>query len=79
VVIDNFNVFRPIASLRPFEADALLLINSDTVLPSAVTGQGLQTVAAKLREIAQTSRGFQDTQPLLRLTTERFETGARSP
>ena len=44
-------------------------------MPSTVTGQGLQTVAAKLREIAQTRRGFQDPQPLLRLTTERFETG----
>jgi hypothetical protein len=51
VVINNFNAFRAISPLMPFEADAPLLIDPDVVLTFAVTSQCLQAIAANLAEI----------------------------
>ena len=47
MVIDDRNVFGAVSSLRPLEANAPLLIDSNAVLASPVSGQGLQAVAGQ--------------------------------
>ncbi len=42
VVINNFNIFR--TRSRPPETDTILVIDSDAVLATAITGQSLQHI-----------------------------------
>lgn len=54
VVVNDLNPFW--TSTTPPEADAELIIDSDTVLARAITSQTLEPVARRTPEVLQTTR-----------------------
>ena len=55
MVVNDLNPFW--TSIAPPEADAPLIIDSDTVLPRPITAQKLEPVAWRDPEVLQTTRG----------------------
>lgn len=51
VIIDDFDI--PRTSIRPNEAHAVLVVNTNAVLPGTRTPQGLETIASGTVHIAQ--------------------------
>ena len=43
MIVGDFDLIHPM--LRPAEAEAVLLVDADAVLPSATAGKGFQTIA----------------------------------
>jgi hypothetical protein len=78
MVIDDHNAFGAVRSLRPLEANAPLLIDSNAVLVALpVAGQGLQPIAGQPGQVLQTDCRFQYPQPLFGLMAEALK--ARNP
>ena len=71
VVVDNLNVLR--AGGRPYEADAVLVVDADAVLALAVTNQGFKTVAGRHSEITDLV-GRVEHQKLLERSIAEFRT-----
>jgi hypothetical protein len=60
MVVHYLNVGR--VSLVPFEADSILLVDPNAVLPESVASQCFQVVAARRRQIVQPPRCVQSFQ-----------------
>jgi hypothetical protein len=56
-VIINYLNFKRIA-LTPNETNAILIIDSDTVLTPAISSQSLKMIPRKDRQITQSTRGM---------------------
>jgi len=54
VVISNLNLIG--TSLRPSKADAVLIVDANTVLTPSVSLQGFQSIAPRDRQIVQSDR-----------------------
>jgi 3-methyl-2-oxobutanoate hydroxymethyltransferase len=54
VVVDDFNVIGSI--LLPYKADAILIVNTDTVLTAPTSSQRFQHISRRLSKIVQTGR-----------------------
>ncbi len=57
MVVDDFHVVG--IAIPPHEADAILIIDSDTVLALALAVQSLQPVSGRHTQIIQRHRGMQ--------------------
>jgi len=51
MVIDDLDVFRP--GIRPGETDAILIVDSNTMLASALPGQLLQPVFGRCSQVPE--------------------------
>ena len=56
MVVNDLNPFW--TSIAPPEADAPLIIDSDTVLPRTITAQTLEAVTRRNPEVFQTARSI---------------------
>ena len=68
MIVDDLNVGG--TAWGPREANAVLVVDTDAVLPRAFASKRLQAVAGKRSEIGQALRNFQAIQPRLRLPRE---------
>ena len=57
MVIHNLNLLR--VSILPREADAVLVIDPDAVLPAPVSTKGLEVVARERSQVVEPCRGVQ--------------------
>jgi hypothetical protein len=51
VVVDYLDVNR--TGFRPSEADPVLLVDTDAVLPSAVSAESLETITGRYSQVVQ--------------------------
>jgi hypothetical protein len=71
MVVDDFNVFRPFG--RPPETKPKLIVNSNAVLPFAVTFQRFQPVTWRYTKVIERARIVQHEQLPLGLLPKRPE------
>ena len=73
MIIHNFNIARSRLPIRPFKADAPLLIDPDGILPGAVPSHGFEPIARQGPQRVERQRGVQDGKPPLSLLLEALE------
>jgi hypothetical protein len=57
MIIHDLDIFG--TGFRPSKADSPLIVDSDAVLPGAITLQSLQTISRRNSQVIQTSRNFE--------------------
>jgi hypothetical protein len=73
VIVHNLAVARRGLAVRPFEADALLLVDPDRELPGPVAPQRLKPVTGQGAQRIERGRGVQDRKPARGLALESLE------
>ena len=73
VIVNDLDFVR--LGFAPDETNTVLIIDSDTVLSSAITFQCLQPIACRFAKVLKTIRIIQH----LQLTTRHFQDGRVSP
>src|ERR1700674_1213252 len=76
MVVDDLDVPRAVVS--PSEANSPLIIDSDAVPPTPITGKLLQSVAGRHSQVVQIFRAVQHLQLSLGLCLERTELPRRT-
>ena len=60
MIVGDFDLIHPL--LRPAEAEAVLLVDADAVLPNAIAGKGFQTIARWRFQVVEASGGMENQQ-----------------
>lgn len=68
MVVDHFHILR--ADLGPAEADPLLVVDSDAVLPSPITPQGFQAIPWRHAQVIEKRCGVKRIELLRRLVSQ---------